>query len=201
VALAVSCLFTAVRTYPFYFPYINSLGFGRPAYSLVNDSNVDWNQSLPEVRRFAEQHGLQQIGLDEYGFSDATVFAPQARRWNCQTPAPRDAGQWVALSANSILDAHNCAWLLQYPRAVLAGGSMVAVQLPAQIPEAGSAGGPPLPSAYRTFGGIRLDIRGFFMHVYQVPDDLPRSVEWMQNAFIALSKSPTAPPPKAPWEP
>jgi len=40
-ALAVSCLFTAVRAYPYYFPYINALSLGRPAYALVNDSNVD----------------------------------------------------------------------------------------------------------------------------------------------------------------
>src|SRR5207302_4461546 len=71
-ALAASCAFTAVRAYPYYFPFINSLSLGRPAYTLVNDSNVDWNQSLPEVKRFAEQHRLQRIRLDEYGFSDPT---------------------------------------------------------------------------------------------------------------------------------
>jgi hypothetical protein len=47
VILAAGCLFNAVRAYPYYFPYINGLSFGRPAYTLVNDSNVDWNQSLP----------------------------------------------------------------------------------------------------------------------------------------------------------
>jgi 4-amino-4-deoxy-L-arabinose transferase-like glycosyltransferase len=63
-ALVASCLFTAVRAYPNYFPYINALGLGRPAYALVNDSNVDWNQSLPELKRFADEHGLQRIGFD-----------------------------------------------------------------------------------------------------------------------------------------
>lgn len=78
-ALAVSCLVTAIRAYPFSFPYINPLSQGRPAYALVNDSNVDWNQSLPEVERFAEQHGLQKIELDEYGFSDLNdIRAPGA---------------------------------------------------------------------------------------------------------------------------
>ncbi|HWZ97647.1 MAG TPA: glycosyltransferase family 39 protein [Candidatus Dormibacteraeota bacterium] len=199
-ALAASCLFTAVRAYPYYFPFINSLSLGRPAYTLVNDSNVDWNQSLPEVRRFAEQHHLQQIGLDDYGFSDPTVFAPQAQPWNCQKPAPGDEGQWVALSANNILDGHNCAWLMRYPHEPFAGGSIYAVQLPAQIPAAGSAGGPPMPSDYRQFGGAPMDIRGFFKHVIQDPDDLPRAVEWMQTEFTSLSKSP-GPPPKPPWEP
>jgi len=199
-ALAASCLLTAVRAYPYYFPYINALSQERPAYALVNDSNVDWNQSLPEVRRFAEQHRLEKIRLDEYGFSDATVFVPQAQHWNCQKPAPEDAAQWVALSANNILDGHNCAWLTQYPHEALAAGSMYAVQLPEHIPEVGSANGPPLPSDYREFGGAPIDMRGIFEHVIQHPDDLPRALEWMQAAFTSMSKSP-GPPPKPPWEP
>jgi hypothetical protein len=198
-ALAASCLFTAVRAYPYYFPFINSLSLGRPAYALVNDSNVDWNQSLPEVKRFSEQHGLQRIALDDYGFSDPTVFVPQAQPWTCQKPAPDDAGQWVALSANMILDGHNCAWLMQYPHETLAGGSMYAVHLHAHIPAAGSPGGPPPPSAFREFGGAPFDIRGFFKHVYQYPDDLPRAVEWMQTTFRDWNKSP-GPLPKPPWE-
>src|ERR1700730_5895596 len=111
---------------------------GRPAYALLNDSNVDWNQSLPEVRRFAEQQGLQKIGVDEYGFSDVTVFVPQAHLWNCQAPTQEDAEQWIALSANMILDGHDCTWLAPYPHQVLAGGSVYAVRLPTHIPVAGS---------------------------------------------------------------
>jgi hypothetical protein len=199
-ALVVSCLFTAIRAYPNYFPYINALGMGRPAYALMNDSNVDWNQSLPELKRFAEEHRLGRIGFDEYGFSDPTVVVPQAQTWNCQKPSPQDAGEWVALSANLILDGHNCAWLMQYPHEPLAGGSIYTVRLPEQIPLAGAAGGPPLPADYREFGGMRFDIRTFFVHVYQDPDDLPRSVDWMFKTFAAMSKSPTAPPPKPPWE-
>jgi hypothetical protein len=198
-ALAASCPFTAVRTYPYYFPFINSLSLGSSAYTLVNDSNVDWNQSLPEVKRFAEQHGLQKISLDEYGFSDPTAFVPQAQPWNCQAPSPEDAGQWVALSANMILDGHNCAWLMQYPHEALAGGSMYAVHLHAHVPAAGSPGGPPLPSAFREIGGAPVDMQGFFMHIYQHPDDLPRALDWMQTTFTNWSKSP-GPPPKPPWE-
>jgi 4-amino-4-deoxy-L-arabinose transferase-like glycosyltransferase len=199
VALAVSCLFAAVHAYPYYLPYINALSLGRPNYALVNDSNVDWNQGLPEVRRFAEQQGLQKIALDQYGFSDVTAFVPQAYPWNCQTPTQEDAGQWVTLSAANLLEARNCAWLLRYPHVALAGGSIYAVRLPAQIPAAGSAGGPPLPDAYRTFGGLPFETRGFFSHVIENPGDLPRAVEWMQAAFSASSKS-HGPPPKPPWE-
>jgi hypothetical protein len=76
---------------------------------------------------------------------------------------------------------------------------MYAVRLPAAIPPAGAAGGPPLPSTYRAFGGLPFELRGFFWHVMQTPDDLPRAVAWMQTAFNAPSKS-QGPPPKFPWE-
>jgi hypothetical protein len=199
VALAASCLFTAVSAYPYYFSYINALSLGHPAYELVNDSNVDWNQSLPEVRRFAEQHDLQKIGLDSYGFSDASVWVPQSQPWNCQKPTPESEGQWVALSANFILDGHNCAWLMQYAHESLAGGSMYAVHLTTPIPPVGRAGGPPPPSAFREFGGAPFDVLSLFTHVIQHPDDLPRAIQWMQDTFKSMSNS-QGPPPKFPWE-
>lgn len=199
-ALIAACLFTAVRAYPYYFPYINALGFGHPAYVLVNDSNVDWNQSLPEAQRFVEAHQLQKTGVDQYGFSDSTVSIPHSYEWNCQNPSLESAGQWVILSSNFILDGHNCAWLLQYPQEPLAAGSMYAVHLPSPIPSAGSSGGPPLPSAFREFGGAPFDIRGMFMHLNDHPEDLPRASAWMQTAFQNYNSSKPSPPPKPPWE-
>lgn len=198
-ALAASCLFTAVRAYPFYMPYINALSLRRPAYTLVNDSNVDWNQSLPEIKRFAEQHGMSRIDLDEYGFSDPTVWVPQAQLWNCQKPADEIAGKWVTLSANLILDGHDCAWLLQYPHQPLAGGSMYAVRLPPHLASAGSPGGPPLPSAYREIGGAPFDLRDLFTYANQHPDKLPEIVEWTQAAFSSYNQPQTSPP-RPPWE-
>ncbi len=199
VILAASCLFNAVRVYPHYFAYINALSLGRPAYTLVNDSNVDWNQTLPEVQRFVEQHGLSTIDLDEYGFSDPTVWVPGAQLWNCQKPADEDAGKWVTLSANLILDGHNCAWLMRYPHEALAGGSMYAVHLPPHLERAGSVGGPPLPSAFREIGGSPFNIRDLFLYVIQHPDELPRAMEWIQAAFSGYNQL-QASPPRPPWE-
>jgi hypothetical protein len=193
VTLALSCLVTAVRTYPYYFPYINALGFGRPGYVLVNDSNLDWNQSLPAVKAFAEQHGLQKIGLDQYGFTDATVDVPQSTIWDCQRPAAADSGQWVALSANMIMDGHNCSWLMQYAHEPLAGGSMYAVHLPDRIPEVGRPGGPPLASEFREFAGAPFDIRSFFLNIIRDPDKLPQALEEIQARFKAMNKSQTSP--------
>jgi hypothetical protein len=193
VALTLSSLFIVMRAYPYYFPYINALSFGRPAYALVNDSNLDWNQSLPDVRVFAEQHGLQRINLDDYGFTDTSVDVPQAQIWDCQTPAAADGGQWVAVSANMIMDGHNCVWLTQYEHRTLAGGSMYAVHLPNHIPEAGSPGGPPLASDRREFAGAPFDIRSFFLNIIRDPTRLPQALEEIMARFKSMNKSPSSP--------
>ena len=77
--VAVMSLATAVRAYPNYLPFLNSLGMGRSGYLLVNDSNIDWNQALPEVEKYVQQRGLNTILLDEYGFSEPDAYVPQAR--------------------------------------------------------------------------------------------------------------------------
>jgi hypothetical protein len=187
--LTLICLFTALHAYPYYFPYINAFGLGRPAYTLVNDSNLDWNQSLPEVKRFADQHGLQKILVDEYGFNDPTVVVPQSEFWDCQRATPAENGEWAVVSASMIMDGHNCVWLMQYPNQPLAGGSMYAVHLPEHIPAAGSAGGPPLPSAFREFGGARFDLRAFLLDVIRHPERLPQAIEEMQAKFNASNKA------------
>jgi len=181
--LAVSCLFSAIRAYPYYFPYVNALSFGRPLYSLMSDSNVDWDQSLPEVKRFVDQHGLPRIGMDSYGLTDATATVPQSEFWDCQRPSASDEGQWVAVSANMIQDSHNCLWLMQYPHESLGGGSMYAVRLPEHIPPAGSPGGPPLPAAFREFAGAPFDMRAFFLYFIHHPEKLPSTNEETQAAF------------------
>ncbi|HTS13554.1 MAG TPA: glycosyltransferase family 39 protein [Candidatus Limnocylindrales bacterium] len=174
--LAISCLVTAVRAYPYYIPYVNALSFGRPAYALMNDSNVDWGQALPEVRSFAVEHGLQTINLDAYVIGETISAVPQSKLWNCQTPVASDGGQWVAVSANFILDAHNCSWLMRYPREALGGGSMYVFRLPPQIPPAGTPGGPPLPSDYRQIAGAPFDIRIGTEHLIDHPEDIPEAV-------------------------
>jgi hypothetical protein len=171
----------------------------RPAYTLVNDSNVDWNQSLPEVAKFAQQHGLQQVDLDYYSLDDATPRVPQSRLWDCQQPAASDAGAWAVVSANMILDAHNCIWLMQYPHETLAGGSMFAFHLPDPIPAAGSADGPPVRSAYHQFVGDSDDIRLTFSNFTHHSETLPTSMAQMQAIFAPASATPpvNAPPPSS----
>jgi len=183
VLLGVSCLVTAARAYPYFFPYINPLVSGHPGYWLVNDSNLDWNHALPDVEQFVRQRGLKDVPLDIYGLSDATVFVPESRLWDCQAPTAADAGLWVVVSANEILDAHNCIWLMQYPHEPLAGGSMFAVQLPRTIPPAGTPGGPPPIEARRLFLRMPFEMRQMFLGLYRHPEDMPKVMADLRARF------------------
>jgi hypothetical protein len=189
IALALASIVTAIRIYPNYVPYLNAFSMGRPAYTLVNDSNVDWNQSLPEVENFVRQRGLSRILIDEYGFSEPRIYVPQAVPFNCQQPPPEASGQWAVVTANYLEDSRNCEWVMQYPHQTLAGGSMVAVQFPASIPAAGQPGGPPLPKDYRYLSGIEgFDPIAIFGNCVRDPQQLQPTVDHMQAMFEEQAK-------------
>ncbi len=184
-ALVVVSLATAVRAYPFYIPFFNSLSMGREGFTLLNDSNLDWCQSFPEVRRFAEERRIEHVLLDEYGFAEPTVEVPQARLWSCQQPAPADAGAWAVVSAGMILDGHNCGWLLRYPHVPLAGGSMYAFRLPEPIPAAGSPEGPPPHEQFRYWGGMPMDFRTILYKSVKDPREMKPLMKQLQREFEA----------------
>jgi Dolichyl-phosphate-mannose-protein mannosyltransferase len=196
--LAVSCIVTAVRTYPNYFPFINSLGFGKPGYELMSDSNVDWNQALPQAEEWVRQHGIQRIGIDEYGFTDPAESVPGSYVWDCQLPKADEAGQWEIISANEILDQHNCAWLLSYPREEIAAGSMYAVKLPNPIPEAGAAGGPPTAGEIRSWLGFPGDFRVTAISMEHDPGTIPKVLTDMEAQFQEQMKKAQAKQPSVP---
>jgi hypothetical protein len=154
-------------------------------YERLNDSNVDWNQALPEVERFARARGLSEIPLDDYGMSHTAPWVPQARFWNCQTPAVHDAGKWVAVSANMILDSHNCKWLLQYPNESLGGGAVYAFKLPNPIPADGTPGGPPLPKDHHQWPSQRggIEMRPVLLDAVWHPEKLPEITARMAAEF------------------
>jgi hypothetical protein len=183
VLLAASSLMTAVRAYPYFFPYLNPLAAGHPAYWFVSDSNLDWNQALPEVQRFVERHDLHDVPLDMYAVFESSAWVPRSRFWDCQAPTARDAGLWVVVSANLILDAHNCNWLMQYPHEALGGGSMYAVHLPAEIPPAGTPGGPPPVEARWIFLRMPFEMRELFQRAARNPEDIPKIIAEMQANY------------------
>jgi len=182
------CIVTAVRSYPYYFPYVNVLGMGRPAYTLVNDSNVDWNHGMFEAKQFVRDHGLKQVNLDYLGMTDPAFIIPEAVIWDCQSPKDDDAGKWAILSATMILENHNCGWLVQYPTEPIAGGSLYAVRLPDRIPATGSPGGPPEPSARKLLFGIPGDARAMFVDLTRQPEKIPAAIEAMMRDYEKQQK-------------
>jgi 4-amino-4-deoxy-L-arabinose transferase-like glycosyltransferase len=188
VALVLASFVPVIRAWPNYVPYVNGFALGHPAFELINDSNVSWNEALPEVERFAEQQGLAEIPLDWFSLSDPALVAPRARVWNCEQPAQSDAGRWVVVSGVMILENHNCGYLRAFPHRPLAGGSMWAFQLPPQIPKAGEPGGPPLPADYRNTWGIPIDFRAWALEAERHPEAMVQHVKELMVIMTGQKK-------------
>jgi hypothetical protein len=183
LVLVLTSFVPVLTAYPHLVPFVNSLAFGHPVYWLLNDSNVSWNESLPEVERFVREQHLAEIKLDWASLSDPALVVPQAQPWDCQSPGDQDAGHWVAVSAVAILEDHNCGYLQQYPHQSLAGGSFYVFKLPEPIPPAGSPGGPPLASEHRMMWGLPMDLRAWAINVERHPEQLRSELADLMQKF------------------
>ena len=180
---AFDCILPVLLAFPYLFPFANGFSLGHPVYYALNDSNVSWNEALPEVERFVQQEKLREIPLDWASLSDAAIVVPQARMWDCQVPTSREAGHWVVVAAVSILENHNCGYLQQYPSRALGGGSFYAFHLPDPIPTAGSPGGPPAPQDRRIMWGIPMDLRAFSVNLERHPEQTEAQLRLMMQKF------------------
>jgi 4-amino-4-deoxy-L-arabinose transferase-like glycosyltransferase len=132
--LAASAV-SAVEAYPNYLAYFNLLRGGRPAYDIVADSNLDWGQSLPALRRFLAMRHARHVWVDLFGSLGPDAYLANFTRFNCVAPPAGLAG-WTAVSAGQ-LEAftsdprRTCDWLMAYPHWRLGGGSMYVFRLPA----------------------------------------------------------------------
>ncbi len=188
IVLVVSCFVPILRAYPYYFPFVNSLGWGRPAYFLINDSNVTWNEGLEDVERFVRQEKLSSIELDWASFSDPKLVVPEAQMWDCQAPTAEDAGQWVAVTSVSILENRNCGYLQSYPHRELAGGAFYVFKLPKPIPAPGSPGGPPVLAARRILWGLPMEMRSWMVDMERHPEELPMKLRLMMETYQQQSR-------------
>lgn len=50
-------LVDGIRAYPNYLSFTNSLTFGKPAWALLSDSNVEWGQDIGELARYLKARG------------------------------------------------------------------------------------------------------------------------------------------------
>ena len=118
--------------------------------------------------------------------SDPAIVVPETKIWDCRTATDQDAGQWVAISAVSISENHNCGYLQQYPSQKLAGGSFYAWELPAPIP----APGPPIESERNMMWGMPFDLRAFAITVERPPEQLEPHLQVLIPKFQDMAQPP-----------
>ena len=156
-------------------------------YTLMSDSNVDWNQALPEVKRFAERRGLKDVAMDNYGISDDVPYVPQSHPWDCQAPG-RQMGAMGGGVGEYDSGCEQLRVAVALPREELAGGGMYAFHLPEEIPAAGTAGGPPVESERRTFLGMPFDFKAVTLEVLRNPETIPQVMKEMTAKFSPPQK-------------
>lgn len=78
-----AALATELATYPNQIGYFSPLvGGGNNGKNIIRDSNLDWGQDLPKLRRYMETYHIASIHLSYYGSARAAAYIPNA------TPVP-----------------------------------------------------------------------------------------------------------------
>lgn len=124
LALAASCIITALSAYPHYISYYNWFRLGTPKPEIVAESNLDWGQSLIAVNDFVREHRIARIYLDSMSPLSPEVYVPNAAEWFCDdfsSPSP----EWVAVSADFVRRRPpTCIGLMRYQHWLLADGTV-----------------------------------------------------------------------------
>jgi hypothetical protein len=68
-------LYAAISIYPHQLAYFNEF-IGGPAngYKYLVDSNLDWGQDLPGLKKYMDEKGIERIKLAYFGFSDPGYY-------------------------------------------------------------------------------------------------------------------------------
>jgi hypothetical protein len=73
--LLIGYIISAIFTFPNYLSYFN-LASGGPSHGhkWLIDSNLDWGQDLPELKRYMEKNGIEKIKLGYFGRVDPELY-------------------------------------------------------------------------------------------------------------------------------
>ena len=105
---AIRHMLSSLAAYPHPLAYFNELvGGPRNGRNILGDSNLDWGQSVPELRRFLQDHPggliLSYFGRDcprESGLTYQEAFCTPGVCPGHSTALPTDIGQeWLAVGA------------------------------------------------------------------------------------------------------
>lgn len=66
---------SSLGIHPFYLSYFNEIAGGpEGGRRYLSDSNIDWGQDLPQLKKYMDSHGLRHISLFYYGVVDPEVY-------------------------------------------------------------------------------------------------------------------------------
>ena len=98
-ALLFSYCLPAVAIFPDYLSYFNSASGGpQKGYRWLIDSNLDWGQDLPALKRYMENNGVATVKLGYFGRVDPRIYGID------YTLAGREIGEGIhAISVNFLV--------------------------------------------------------------------------------------------------
>jgi hypothetical protein len=68
-------LVDGIRAYPNYLSFTNSLTFGKPAWALLSDSNVEWGENIGELARYLKaRHTTSLVGSMSASWASPSLY-------------------------------------------------------------------------------------------------------------------------------
>lgn len=75
ILLIVWYVFSALGIWPNYLSYFNELiGGPKNGYKYLRDSNIDWGQDLPALKKYLDKHGIRRVKLCYFGTADPDIY-------------------------------------------------------------------------------------------------------------------------------
>lgn len=138
--LLLGYILEALSVAPHYLSFFNRLAGGpKQGYRYLVDSNIDWGQDLPALKKYMEAHGLMRIRLAYFGPVDPRLYGINYEVLG-QTVQPQEA---VAVSIHfyqgmpyrimreasyEAVPPHYYSYLQQYPIKARIGYSMLIIE-------------------------------------------------------------------------
>jgi len=101
-------MWAGVSTFPNYIPYFNELA-GGPSRGpdFLDDSNVDWGQSVKQAATYAKERGIQNIVMSPFSPLDNPAYY----HMTANVLPPRELVLKSLPSGTYIISSHNIAWM------------------------------------------------------------------------------------------
>ena len=133
VVAIVASFGSTLAGFPDYIGYFNRLKGDRPNYEIATGADLDWGQSLIELRGYLQQHQIRSVDFDVKG-SVPEWYLPTLPAFECEKGVPADA-EWVAVGASRFITTvgfkidpavpvPHCEYLFHNPYWVNSSGSL-----------------------------------------------------------------------------